>query len=163
MAAGGINRNQPGLGDRGQGTEGTCWTHPIHLHDLEPLGDVGRVGGQPGASGHEAHEEDALLVGELVQGLPEPLDQRVLLVHLPVAHHLLQHLAADLRHPADHLLQLPGGQQGQQGDGDDPGHPLPDRRHLDTDGGKPRHQLMEAGKDQSGKHRNRETSKIWTF
>lgn len=147
----GTKRNQPG--DRGQRTEGTCWTHPVHLHDLEPLGDVGRVGGQPGASGHEAHEEDALLVGELVQRLPEPLDQRVLLVHLAVAHHLLQHVAADLRHPADHLLQLLGRQQGQQWDGDDPGHALPDRRHLHTDGGKP-----PISADGGGKRPERKTS-----
>ena len=112
------------------GSNRRLFTHPVHLHDLEPLRDVGRVGGQPGASGDEAHEEDPLLVGELLQSLPEPLDQGVLLVHLPVPHHLLQHVAADLRHAAHHLLQLLGRQQRQQRHRHDPRHALTHRRHL---------------------------------
>lgn len=104
--------------------------HPVHLHDLKPLRDVGRVGGQPRASRDETHEEDPLLVGELLQCLPEPLHQGVLLIHLPVAHHLLQHVAADLGHAAHHLLQLLGRQQRQQRHRYDPRHALTNRRHL---------------------------------
>lgn len=127
-----VSGTDPGsFGQIGSDPVSPPWrTHPVHLHDLKPLRDVGRVGRQPRASGDEAHEEDSLLVGELLQGLPEPLHQRVLLVHLSVAHHLLQHVAADLRHPAHHLLQLLGRQQREQRHRDDPRHALTHRRHL---------------------------------
>lgn len=80
--------------------------HPVHFDDLEFLHDVGRVGRQPGAPGHEAKEQHPLLVGELLQALPEPANQLVVGGDVTVTHHLLQHLHRDLGQAADELLQL---------------------------------------------------------
>lgn len=109
-------------------------THPIHLDDLELLGDVGWVGRQPGPAADKAQEKHPLLVGELLQALPEPGDQLVALGDVAVTHQLLQHLHGDLRQAADQLLQLLRCQQGEQGHGDDGGHALSDCRHLDMTG-----------------------------
>lgn len=109
-------------------------SHPIHLDDLELLGDVGWVRRQPGPAADKAQEKHPLLVGELLQALPEPGDQLVALGDVAVTHQLLQHLHGDLWQPADQLLQLLRCQQGEQGHGDDGGHALSDCRHLDMTG-----------------------------
>lgn len=109
-------------------------SHPVHLDDLELLRDVTRVGRQAGTARDEAQEEHALLVGELLQALPEPAHQLVALCHVAVAHQLLQHLHGDLRQAAHQLLQLLRRQQREEGHGDDSRHALPDCRHLHSTG-----------------------------
>lgn len=106
--------------------------HPVNFDDLELLRDVTRVGRQPGPAGDEAQEEHPLLVGELLQTLPEPADELVALGDVAVAHQLLQHLDGDLGQAAHQLLQLLRRQQREEGHGDDGGHALSDCCHLDT-------------------------------
>lgn len=105
--------------------------YPIHLDNLELLGDVGWVRRQPGPAADKAQEKHPLLVGELLQTLPEPANQLVALGDVAVAHQLLQHLDRDLRQAADQLLQLLRRQQGEQRHRDDGGHALSDCCHLD--------------------------------
>lgn len=106
-------------------------SHPIHLDDLELLGDVGWVRRQPGPAADKAQEKHPLLIGELLQTLPEPAYQLVALADIAVTHQLLQHLDRDLRQAADQLLQLLRCQQGEQWHRDDGGHALSDCCHLD--------------------------------
>lgn len=106
-------------------------SHPIHLDDLELLCDVSRVGRQPGPAADKAEEKHPLLIGELLQTLPEPDNQLVALGDIAVTHQLLQHLNRDFRQAADQLLQLLWSQQGKEGNRDDGGHALSDCCHLD--------------------------------
>lgn len=106
-------------------------SHPIHFDDLELLGDVGWVRRQPGPAADKAQEKHPLLIGELLQTLPEPANQLVGLGDVTVSHQLLQHLHRDLRQAADQLLQLLWCQQGEQWHRDDGGHALSDCCHLD--------------------------------
>lgn len=106
--------------------------HPVHLDDLKLLCDVSRVGRQPGPAGDEAEKEHPLLIGELLQALPQPANQLMALCDVTVTHQLLQHLNRDLGQTTDQLFQLLCRQQGEEGHGDDGAHAVSDRSHLDT-------------------------------
>lgn len=105
--------------------------YPVHLDDLEFLRDIGRVGRQPGPARDETQEKNPLLVGELLQALPKPAYELVALGDVAVTHQLLKHLDGDLWQAADQLLELLCCQQGEEGQGDDGRHALPDCCHLD--------------------------------
>ena len=59
-------------------------SYSVNFHDLEALRDVSWVGGQTRATGYEAHEQNAFLVRERLEHLPEPLHQLVGFLDLTV-------------------------------------------------------------------------------